>query len=313
MAWPFSRRTTYVPNTTPSIKAADLNALQDAIIALYGLPMFFGNGADGALASASGNTTLTTNKNYTTVALSGTASLLPNSHIVRASTSIALVGTSDIKSEGVPGTDDSTTAGGGAGDANQTLGNGGNGGAGDASGAGTAGGSKTNTSLGGSGGAGGAGSNGAGGAGGVASINGQLDHTNLIAYLTGQLFGYNGTDYGPSPIQGGGGGGGGGDDAAGSGYGGGGGGGVIILISPIISIGAGCSIRANGGAGASNMISPGNGGGGGGGGGGGCVILVYQQLIETGSIAVAGGAAGSGGSNGVAGSTGTIVRKVLLP
>ena len=35
MAWPFSRLRTYVANTTPTIKAADLNALQDKIIGLF--------------------------------------------------------------------------------------------------------------------------------------------------------------------------------------------------------------------------------------------------------------------------------------
>lgn len=36
MAWPNSRLTTYVANSTPAIKAADLNALQDGIIRLVG-------------------------------------------------------------------------------------------------------------------------------------------------------------------------------------------------------------------------------------------------------------------------------------
>lgn len=33
MAWPHSKLTTYVANSTPVVKAADLNALQDAVIA----------------------------------------------------------------------------------------------------------------------------------------------------------------------------------------------------------------------------------------------------------------------------------------
>jgi hypothetical protein len=313
MAWPFTPLTTYVSSSVPAIKAFDLNALQAAINAIYGLPAFFGSGSDGALSSSSGNTTLSTNKNYTTVALSGTASLLPDCHIVRASTSIVLSGTSDIKASGADGTDNGNTAGAGSGSANQTLGNGGNGGQGGTSTTGVAGAARTNTSLGGSGGAGGAGSDGAGGAGGTASINDQLDGKSLIAYLTGQLHGYDGSAYGTFPIQGGGGGGGGGHDGAGNGYGGGGGGGVIILMSPIITIGSGCSIRADGGRGADNLISPGSGGGGGGGAGGGVIILITQKLTETGSISAAGGRGGIGGSTGTAGSAGTIVRQILIP
>lgn len=35
MAWPFSRLTSYVATTVPAIKAADLNAIQDALIGVF--------------------------------------------------------------------------------------------------------------------------------------------------------------------------------------------------------------------------------------------------------------------------------------
>ncbi len=319
MAWPFSRRTTYVASSTPSIKAADLNALQDAIIALYGFSPFFGDGSTGAYAQASGSVAASANKYYTTFDLTGTASFSPDGHIIQAREYIRLRGTSLINEIGGSATDGSDVAAPGAGSTNQTLGYGGNGGAGSGIGDGSAGISRVQTSLGGAGGAGGGGTGGGGGlggAGGTTSLNAQLEARTIFALLTGQLLGYNGTSYGAFPIQGGGGGGGGGLASSGGnqGLGGGGGGGVIVLAAPIIDIGAGCSIAAAGGAG-SNAVDPTDGGAGGG-GGGGVIILVCSQLIEDGTLTVAGGARGLnglGGGHGVAGSAGTIIRRVLFP
>lgn len=310
--WPFARRTTYVNGSLPAINADDLNALQDAIVDLYGIPYLFGDGSDGAYAASSGSPIFGANKNFTTFDLTSTADLSPDEHIIRAQQYIRLRGTSIIESRGVAAADDTTTPGSGAGSANQTLGNGGNGGAGG-SGSGNAGQSRTNTSLGGSGGAGGPGDPGnLGGAGGVASLNAQLDPRELGNLIRGMLSGYNGSSYGLFPVQGGGGGGGGGY-ASGNGVGGGGAGGVIVLCAPIIDIGVGCSINANGGAGGGSTAHPGLGGGSGGGAGGGAIILVCAQLIENGTITAAGGLGGTtGGSVGGNGSAGTIIRRVLF-
>lgn len=320
MTWPFSRRTTYVASSTPSIKAADLNALQDAIVELYGFPPLFGSGDDGALSSASGTTTLFGNMEYTTVNLSGTALLVPASNIVRASEYIQLRGTSAISADGGSAANNSATAGTAGGAATSTLGMGaagGNGGVGPA-GNGSAGGDITN-GRGGNGGLGGAGGGGTlGGAAGSNTLSGALDTRALIALLTGFAFGYDGSAFGAAQIQGGCGGGGGGAEGGGGGndgLGGGGGGGVLVLCAPVIDIGSGCGIFARGGNGASNTGAPGDFGGGGAGGGGGYIVLVCSQLIETGTISVDGGDGGtsSGFTSGADGNPGTIVRRVLFP
>lgn len=322
--WPFARRTTYVNGSLPAIDADDLNAMQDAIIDLYGFTPIFGDGSDGAYAASSGGPIEGSNKYFTTVNLTGTVDFSPDAHIIQASQYIRLRGTALIDAQGAGAANNSDTHGTGAGTANQTLGNGANGGNGGvdgvSGGVGQPGFGKSQTSLGGNGGAGGNGdSGGAGGAGGVCSLNAQLETRTLINLLLGMLSGYNGSAYGLFPMQGGGGGGGGGSIGSpynNDGLGGGGGGGVIVLAAPIIDIGAGCTISARGGAGASNTGSPGDWGGGGGGGGGGLIILLCSELIETGTVSAAGGAgglnSGGGGTNGAAGSAGTIIRRVLF-
>lgn len=314
MAWPFSRLTTYVASTTPSIKAFDLNEMQDAIVALYGFPPIFGDGSDGAYAQAAGVIDLTSNKYYTTVSLTGTAHLRPVSHIIHANEYIRLRDTSEIGARGTTATAQPGGAPGGG--ANQTLGQGGAGGGGGTGGVnqpGSAGTSRTETSMGGSGGVGGsvAGGGGAGGAGGVASLNEQLESRTIVALLTGMLLGYNGTSYGSFPVQGGGGGGGGGQAGATDGGGGGGAGGPIILCAPVIDIGAGCFVRTTGGDGGPETGGSGNGSGGG--GGGGPIILICTQLIEDGTISAAGGVTGAGAVGGASGVAGTIIRKILFP
>lgn len=309
MAWPFTPRTSYVANNPPAIAAVDLNAFQSAINTLYGIPYFFGDHVDGSFSASSGTTTATKNKYFDTFDLTGTAEYDPDCHVITASQYIRMRGTSVIDARGVAAGNTLGGAGGaGAGSANQTLGNGGSGGAGGSSTNGVAGTSKVGASLGGGGGAGGLGGDGTPGAGGAANLNAQLDAKTLMALISGQLSGYNGSAYGTFPIQGGGGGGGGAHDTLGGGLGGGGGGAPIILVAPIIDIGSGCFVRANGGAGG----GAGLGGGGGGGGGGGPIILVCCQLIENGTVQSLGGAAGNGGSVGNAGGVGTIIRRVLF-
>lgn len=122
-----------------------------------------------------------------------------------------------------------------------------------------------------------------------------------------------------SASSGGGSGGGGGDSTnggfpGGNGGGGGGsgsGGGIVAIYAKDIVVGASASMVAyggSGGAGASGSgagVGPddvfaggGGGGGGGAGGDGGQVILVYNTLTNSGTIAVTGGTGGTGGAGG---------------
>ena len=322
MAWPFDPLTTYVPNSPPAIKAFDLNAFQTEINKLRrNYAGFFGDGSFGAYNQVGGVSFGFFNTDFTTFDLSAGALSFPNSHILRATQYVRLRTGALCGNSGNNGIDNTATAGSGGGLINMTLGNGGGGGNGGSFGPGVAGAARTATqsSLGGAGGAGGAGAGGgAGGAGGAVSFNPQLDLRNIVSYLTGYMHGHNGTLYGDQPIQGGGGGGGGyvGGGFNNDGRGGGGGGGVLIIISPIIDIGAGCSIVSEGGRGG-NQTTPGPGdtGGGGGGGGGGVVLLICDQFINNGTISVAGGAGGvgSGSANGSAGSPGFSDVRIMAP
>jgi len=116
----------------------------------------------------------------------------------------------------------------------------------------------------------------------------------------------------------GGGGGGGGERFANDGGGGGGGGGsassggIIAIYAKVIIIGANASIEANGANGGNggngyqgNNNSGGGGGGGAGtGGNGGQIILVYNELTNSGSITVSAGTGGTGGTGGLGDGTG---------
>lgn len=97
---------------------------------------------------------------------------------------------------------------------------------------------------------------------------------------------------------------------AGAGGGAGSGGGIIAIYARNIVIGVTGTIIARGGAGGAGspggdalgstwpQAGGGGGGGGGAGGNGGQIILVYNSLLNNGSISVTGGAGGAGGIGG---------------
>jgi hypothetical protein len=330
MAWPFSRRTTYVASTTPSIKAADLNALQDAIIDLYlGGRGQFGSGSDGAAtmdgavaapawATKSGSTYTAQRDAFVTDLTIDTATLDMNGFRLYVKGTLTLAGTSPlIKCNGLPGAGQVA----GAGAHRASMFGGGNGGAGGIqNGAGPAAGSNavnspkfSGTAQ--NGGAGAVGDPGGGGAGGsalaVIANAGGWDHTStlFLGYVIGES---SGTSLLTGLTGGAGGGGGGADDGGLSdGGGGGGGGGVVGVAARFITISANATIQAKGGAGGNGA---GNHAGGGGGGGGGLIFLTYGLLTLNGHTLtrdVTGGAGGTGLNNGATGVTGVVIEHDL--
>ncbi len=115
----------------------------------------------------------------------------------------------------------------------------------------------------------------------------------------------------------GGGGGGGGDAAptgdagAGGGGSGGTGGGMLAIYAKLLTIGATGIISSNGGIGGNGgnghitngTTNQGGNGGGGGGGNGGVIALIYNELVNNGSITVTAGVGGQGGGYGGTGKT----------
>jgi hypothetical protein len=176
--------------------------------------------------------------------------------------------------------------------------------------AGTAG--SSNQGWGGNGGAGGRGTIAftPGGAGGSNTILGDMsDPFSLFEITSGRSTGRYSTDNGDYIyIQGGASGGAGGGNAVEppgnlAGGGGGAGGMVQIICARNIIIEAGGYISANGGDGGAGA---GNNCGGGGGGGGGVVLLVYESLVNNGTIEANGGSGGAGGGGeGLAGAAGS--------
>lgn len=311
----------------------------------------YGDGSDGvgtadgstsvAGMSLSGGTyTMTRDVYFTTLTLSGTATVIPAGYRIFCSTALILTGTSKIAlngnngsngGNGSPGAQGAGGAGGAAladgylkgSVAGATGGTGGNSAANGGSGA------ATSNSLGSNGVSGGGGGNGdkpagSGGSAGTATAsNVRLTVGVQLAYLLDVSSSGSTVKYNNSAGAGGGGGGGGqasGDDNFGGGGGGGASsGGIIAIYARSITIGAGCSITANGGTGGNGgnggNVGPGSGGAGGGGGGGGgnggIIILTYNTLVNNGSLVVSGGAGGTGGTgnlggaNGSSGSTGS--------
>ncbi len=110
--------------------------------------------------------------------------------------------------------------------------------------------------------------------------------------------------------------GGGGGGASGSGGSGGSGGGsgtsggIVAIYFRNIIISSAASLTANGGKGGngSNGAATAGGGGGGGGGNGGQIILVYNSLVNDGTLTASGGAGGTqgtgGNASGIVGATG---------
>ncbi len=101
-----------------------------------------------------------------------------------------------------------------------------------------------------------------------------------------------------------------------SGGGGGGGGGVIFIWAKHLVVHSNASIKANGGDGGDGAIdsSDSEGGGGGGSGGGGWCYIMFDSIINNGTIQAAPGIPGTGGggfaapgNDGTAGASGTVL------
>lgn len=295
----------------------------------------FGSGTDGA-ATISGDTTLTSDKYYTTLTVNSGVNLNTGGYAIYCSESATINGT--LRNNGSNGsnggTDGAAGGAGGAGAAGVTFtagtagGNGGDSGlwAGlVAGGVGTAGANKT--CLGSNGSAGGRGGDDAGinptntpGAGGTATsetvessfISGNVltaGSVNTAARVVRFKCSTNGFLLSTAPGAGGGSGGDPQGGANGNGGGGGGGsGGVVFLAAPTITVGASGAIQSNGGNGGNGGGGAGYGGGGGAGGNGGNIFLLYKTLTNNGSIVANGGTKGTGGTatggNGADGNNG---------
>jgi hypothetical protein len=319
MGWPFSRLRTYLANSTPSIKAADLNAIQDAIAQLN-VGAEFGDGSDGDADFDGVNTYSFTG---------GTPPALQrdvyfNNLTVRAGQTLRtngyrffVLGTCTIEATGKitsNGTDASADTHGVGGNANALAG-GGNGGDGVFH-TGADGGNGTFpilcTAQGGDGG------NDTGHFGGSANpslvaINRNYRHT--ARFLTeGFYLHYSSGTPAIHQVAGGSGGGGGASAGGGDGVSGGGGGGGGVICAGIRILVNDGSIEARGGNGADATGSTG-GGGGGGGGAGGFVGIVSRSITGSGTITAPGGLGGAhvgaGASNGANGNDGQVITMDL--
>jgi hypothetical protein len=315
MALPVSPNTTYVANSTPAIKADDLNAMQAAIVAAYarGLRTDFGDGADGSpildgvtWPSWAPGGVMIRDAFCNSLTISAASFQTKAWRIYcRDTFQITNVATVVVPSAGIDGSGNT----GGPGFASQTLAGMGTGG----SGTGTTGapGQAQSNSYGGAGGRGGDCLGNLGGIGGTVSPP---------VGSHGKAYPYSPATFGSLTgggtmvlITGGGSGGAGGGDGT-TLEGGGAGGGVIAIAARNIILAAAGNLKAAGGAGGQATSSPGSIGGGGG-GGGGALLLAYQTLTVlsgtmSGSLNCPGGIAGSGfgvsASPGLAGSSGTV-------
>ncbi len=241
------------------------------------LGQYFGTGADGALAIASGATSqLQGEKNYTSAIIAGTLTYPagPTQPLV-----VRVQGNLWVKDAGLIDVSGFGSAGGAAGSNNGTdgrYGGAGGGGGSGISGAGAGGNVYTNLIK---------AIVGGGGAAGSVSVGGNGDNALALPYFLGLPL---------IPGAGGGGGGGNGTDGAG-----GNGGGIVIICARRMILDIDSTIDASGDNGA-------NADNGGGGGGGGLIVIIYQELINSGTINVAGGTGGTGvtaGGNGGNGQT----------
>lgn len=261
----------------------------------------YGSGIDGPATIGAGTTTLTADKEYTTLVVQSGGILDCAGYTVRASVSIEVQAGGTIRNNGAASTG-SGGGNGGAGAATSLLGGGGGGNGGVGNGANGTGRAEQPKQLpltgatSGVGGAGGAGSGSTGGNGGVytqTSLNGSPFWVPWI--LQGNFPYNNGTK-----IAGGtGGGGGGGSAGAGGASGGGGGGGIVTLASPTITNSGAIEAKGGGSANATGANA-----GSGGGGGGGKVFIVCRTFTGT-APDVSGGLAGAKTGTGVKGSDGS--------
>lgn len=316
MAWPYSPLTTYVASSTPSIKAADLNAIQIAINTLYGGLGLWGDGSDGNLTVGTGVTFhLTGHKNYDVVSMN-IGAIRTNGWAILAKTSFTM----QSSSSGLQGLGGSAV-GNARGIYNTNSQPGGPHGsiapgAGLSSGAYEWGGVRQ-YGLGGNGGIGG-GSGPAptsiidpGGAYRTFPFRSCAGRGDTGIQLVGSTDPWLGHCY--DSIRGGGAGAPGGISASATAGGPGAGGALVVVISPTITVNG--SVSSAGGDGGSGSSS-GGAAHGGGAGGGGAFLFVCRQFIDNGAIYTAPGGTGglgvSGGSAGANGSTGNTTPFVVL-
>lgn len=290
----------------------------------------FGDGSDGD-HTTTGNESLTSDMYYDNLTVATGHTIDPAGYRIFCKTSLTLAGTGKIARNGNNGSNGGSGTGGAGGAAladgylkgSAVGGTGGFlvGGVGPTAAVAAAAVSNSIGSSGGSGGNGGtgasAGESGASGGGASASNVKLIANWHLATLLdvssTGSTVKFNNSG------SGGGGGygqqGTGNGNSTGGGGGGGSAGGLIAIYAKSLTIGASASITATGGNGG-NGADGGNGGanggqgggGGGGGGAGGVLVLVYNELTNSGTLSAAagtGGTAGNGGTGTPAGGNGT--------
>lgn len=307
-----------------------------------GTATFDGSATPSGSSKSGSDYTLTRDVYYTNMTLSTGTTVNPAGYRIFVNGTLTLNGTAVIKRNGNGGgaAGDGGLAfgtgagGGGSGGAALADGylkgsvagrNGSNGGDTSHGGAGIAGTDVTN-SLGSNGSTGGSGGNGNLGddTGGVGAVGGTATTSNVKLIANWHLatlldIGSTGTTIKFTSSAGSGGAGGGGDQAwhggnvpcGGGGGGGGSPGGIVAIYARIIVIGASASITVNGGNGSVGGIgftsgaNSAGGGGGGAGGNGGILILVYNQITNSGSLTVTGGIGAIGGAGGTGSASGT--------
>ena len=288
------------------------NGIRYSSLTLAQVISLFGDGSDGALTSSSGTTSLSKDMYYSSITLSGTATVDTKGFKIFCNGTCDLTNApaNAIRSNGGNGGNSAGTGGGSVGTAPVAGTTGGGGGAS----AGAAGGTTTGTQAGaassptsangGAAGANGAGGDGASGAGGAQRTGASAALPLSFRRLAVELI------RGATIISGGvgapGGSSGGGDGTAGGGGGGGAtGAGVVALFARKINRGgstAAGAISAKGGTGGNGGVPAGGnrgGGGGAGGGGGGWAYIVYDTLLgssATNAIDCSGGTGGTGGN-----------------
>lgn len=303
----------------------------------------FGDGSDGALAISSGTTTLSADKQYTSVSVTGTAILETAGYRIYCQGTVTVDANSGacIRNNGGNGGDASGSTGGTAGTVAPgvtvpagIVGFAGANGQTGAAAAGVNGTAGTNITLGigvigavgGAGGMANAGTRvgGTGGAAGTfsASINklATIADSNLIDHTGGTFTFVKGDSGSGSGASGG------HHSGTNSGAGGGSGasGGCVFIAAKSFVLSGTGAIQAkggNGGAGSNGSSDGSNGGGGGGAGGsGGQIILIYHFKTGVGTLVVTGGTAGAKGlasatgsnADGVDGAVGTTGKTYLI-
>ena len=272
--------------------------------------LLYGDGSDGV--GSISTATLTENKNYTDLTVTGT--LTTGGFRICCTGTLTITGTGSIQrnaSNGSAGTGSSGGAGGSATTSGLMF----------FSLAGSAGGNSTaTTGVQGSAPAtsahfvdnsavnSGSGGSGSGGAGGVVRAGGTVTTTRLNVRNLMMLQSLTTVNYASGSGGGGGGGGGNGTSVGGGGGGGGAGGGSIMICAKNVVIQSGGSIQCKGGDGGAGVTATNSntgGGGGGAGGAGGIIILIYDTYSNSGTVTVAGGAGGGFGAGNGTGTAGT--------